>query len=108
MMNKKEDNDTNKTGRESIYLSERFMTAACLFAVVAGVICFIIGKATGDFFSLFEITVKLVTTVAMYFAFRRYNWDVAKGLMGGVLFCLMYQEAHLVLARLWGEEDFDT
>lgn len=28
--------------------------------------------------------------------------------MGGVLFCLMYQEAHLVLARLWGEQNFDS
>ncbi len=33
---------------------------------------------------------------------------VAKGLMGGVLFCLMYQEAHLALAVLWGEQNFDT
>ena len=44
----------------------------------------------------------------MYLAFRFYKWDVAKGLTGGVLFCLMYQEAHLVLARLWSEQDFDT
>lgn len=28
--------------------------------------------------------------------------------MGGVLFCLMYQEAYLVLGRLWGEKDFDA
>ena len=28
--------------------------------------------------------------------------------MGGVLFCLMYQEGYLVLGRLWGEQDFDT
>ena len=104
----KEENVKKENGRESIYLSERFMTAVCTFAAVTGVISFIIEKVTGDSFSLFETAVKLVTTVAMYFAFRHYNWDVAKGLMGGVLFCLMYQEAYLVLARLWGEEDFDT
>jgi hypothetical protein len=33
---------------------------------------------------------------------------VAKGLTGGVLFCLMYQEAYLVLDRLWGAGDFDV
>lgn len=65
-------------------------------------------RICGESFALFETLIKLVTTVAMYYAFRNYNWDVAKGLMGGVLFCLMYQEAYLVLGRLWGEEDFDT
>lgn len=28
--------------------------------------------------------------------------------MGGVLFCLMYQEAYVVLVQLWGEQNFDT
>ena len=28
--------------------------------------------------------------------------------MGGVLFCLMYQEAYVVFVRLWGEQNFDT
>ena len=44
----------------------------------------------------------------MYLAFRFYKWDVAKGLMGGILFCMLYQEAHLVLGELWGEQDFDA
>ena len=61
-----------------------------------------------DPFTIFELLVKLVTAVAMYFAFRAYKWDVAKGLMGGVLFCLMYQEAYFVLAKLWTGQDFDT
>ena len=28
--------------------------------------------------------------------------------MGGVLFCLLYQEAYVVFVRLWGEQNFDT
>ena len=52
--------------------------------------------------------IRLVTAVTMFLAFRSFKWDAAKGLMGGVLFCLMYQDAHLVLARLWSEQNFDA
>lgn len=92
----------------SIFLNERLMTVACVFVIVVSLVLFSITCTTGEVLTRFEIPVKLITTVAMYLAFRHYNWDVAKGLMGGVLFCLMYQEAYLVLGRLWGEEDFDT
>ncbi len=84
------------------------MVAACIFAVITSVISMVIVHSEGDSFRRFEVFIKLVTTVAMFFAFKRFSWDVAKGLMGGVLFCLMYQEAYLVLGRLWSEEDFDT
>ncbi|MCR5672187.1 MAG: hypothetical protein K6F87_00550 [Lachnospiraceae bacterium] len=94
--------------KESIFLNEHFMTAACICAAVMSAVSFYLIRIDGDTFARFEILVKIVTTVAMYFAFKYYNWDVAKGLMGSVLFCLMYEEAYLVLARLWGEEDFDT
>lgn len=93
---------------ESIFLNEHLMTAACLIVVVTSVISMLLLPSQGDYFTGFEILVKLVITIAMYFAFRHYNWDVAKGLMGGVLFSLMYQEGYLVLGRLWGEQDFDT
>ena len=98
--------DDNGTG--SIFLNERLMTVACVFVIVVSLVLFIITCITGEMLARFEIPVKLITTVAMYLAFRHYNWDVAKGLMGGVLFCLMYQEAYLVLGRLWGETDFDN
>jgi hypothetical protein len=97
-----------KKERESIFLNEYLMLAACIFAVVTSIISYFLVQGSGDAFTIFIVIVKLITTIAMYLAFRHYNWDVAKGLMGGVLFCLMYQEAYLVLARLWGEEDFDT
>ena len=97
-----------ETKRESIFLNEHFMTAACAVVVVTGLISLYFCIAEKDSFAVFELLTKLVTAAAMYLAFRFFKWDVAKGLMGGVLFCLMYQEAHLVLARLWGEQDFDT
>ena len=102
------DNVSVKKERESIFLNEYLMLAACIFAVVTSIISYFLVQGSGDAFTIFIVIVKLITTIAMYLAFRHYNWDVAKGLMGGVLFCLMYQEAYLVLARLWGEEDFDT
>ena len=101
-------NKTDQKNRESIFLNEHLMTATCLFTVITSVISLFFIPSQGDSFTKFEILVKLLTTIAMLFAFKYYNWDVAKGLMGGVLFCLMYQEAYLVLGRLWGEQDFDT
>ncbi len=93
---------------ESIFLNEYFMATMCAFVVVTSAVSYVLIGFDGDSFARFSDVVKLLTAVAMYFAYKKYNWDVAKGLMGGVLFCLMYQEAYLVLANLWAEEDFDT
>ena len=98
----------NKDGRGSVFLNERLITAACAFVVAASIAALFIIRFTGGMFAVFEVLVKLIIAVALFLAFRNYNWDVAKGLMGGALFCLMYREAYLVLGRLWGEEDFDT
>ncbi len=93
---------------ESVFLNERFMAATCVLVVVTSLVSLCLCLAEPDPFAVFELLIKLVTAVAMFLAFKYYKWDVAKGLMGGVLFCLMYQEAHLVLARLWSEQDFDV
>ncbi len=92
----------------SVFLSERLMMFSCIFAIVTSIASFILVSFDRDSFEMFGIIAKMISVIAIYPAFRHYNWDVAKGLMGGILFCLMYQEAYLVLARLWGEEDFDT
>ena len=94
--------------RESIFLNERFMAAMCIVVLASGLVSLYFCLRQGETFELFELLTKLVTAAAMYQAYRFYKWDVVKGLMGGVLFCLMYQEAYLVLARLWGEKDFDA
>lgn len=94
--------------RESVFLNERFMAAICIIVLVTGLVSLYFCFREGETFEVFELLTKLVTAAAMYLAFRFFKWDVVKGLMGGVLFCLMYQEAYLVLDRLWGESDFDA
>ena len=93
---------------ESFFLSERFMAVTCIIVLVTGLVSLYLSLRKGEAFEVFEWVTKLATAAAMYFAFRFFKWDVAKGLMGGVLFCLMYQEAYLVIARLWSEKDFDA
>ena len=94
--------------RQSLFLSEYFMAAACAVVVITSLISLFLCFRERDSFRFFEISAKLATASAMYLAFKFFKWDVAKGLMGGVLFCLMYQEAHFVLAVLWSEQNFDT
>ena len=94
---------------ESIFLNERLMAVMCLLAVITGTTSlFLLTLQEDNYMAIFGLVIKLITTVAMFFAFRHYNWDVAKGLMGGVFFSLMYEEAYLVLGKLWSEQDFDV
>ena len=100
--------NTNETENKSVFESEFLMTASCALVVVISIINLVLLPASGNAFTNFEILIKLLTTVAMYYAYRNFSWDVAKGLMGGVLFCILYQEAYLVLGQLWSAEDFDS
>ena len=94
--------------RESVFLNEYFMAAACAVVAITSLVSLFFCVRERDAFAVFEVATKLVTATAMYLAFKFFKWDVAKGLMGGVLFCLMYQEAHLVLNVLWAEQNFDA
>ncbi len=94
--------------KNSIFLNEYLMHAECSFAVGTSLVTRALIYSQGDGFAIFQVLVKLFTVITMFFAYKKYSWDVAKGIMGGVLFCLMYQEAHLVLEHLWGQEDFDA
>lgn len=102
-----EDN-TKENKIESVFLNEHFMAATCAVFVVTGLITLYFTIRDRDLFEIFERVTKLVTASAMFLAFKFFKWDVAKGLMGGALFCLLYQEAHLALAVLWGEQNFDS
>ena len=106
--NMQDQNTTNGNRLEKVFLSERFMAAACIVMATAGAASLILCLKEQDAFEIFALAIKLVTAVTMYLAFRSFKWDAAKGLMGGVLFCLMYQDAHLALARLWSEQNFDA
>ncbi len=98
---------SNENASESFFLNEYFMTAASICAAVTGFSSFVLVSGGGFSYTGFIILIKVITTVFMFFAFRRYEWDAAKGLMGGVLFSIMFGEAYLVLGRLWQEADFD-
>ena len=100
-----EDNQIKKL--ESIFLNEHFMAAVCAFIAAAGLISLIFFRAQMDAFEIFGLLVKLTASVTIYFSFRSFKWDAAKCLLGSVLFSLMYQEAYLVLGKLWSQ-DFDT
>ena len=97
----------NENLAESFFLSEYFMTGTFTCAALMGFLSFALLNDEGFSYTRFSLLVKVITTVFMYYAFRHYEWDITKGLMGGVLFCLMFEEAYLVLGRLWQEADFD-
>ena len=103
------DQNTTKENRlEKAFLNERFMAAVCMVMTAAGVVSFALSFQEQDAFEKFALLVKMVTAINMFLAFRSFKWDAAKGLMGGVLFCLMYQDAYLALAELWSEQNFDA
>ena len=92
---------------EALFLSERCMAVVCAFIAFMGLISLVLFRNEMELFEIFGLLVKVVTAVMIYFAFRSYKWDAAKGLLGSVLFSLMYHEAYLVLVKLWSQ-DFDT
>ena len=102
------DSSIKKKQRQSLFLSEYFMAAACAAVVITSIVSLVFCIREGNSFTFFEVLAKLATASSMFLAFKFFKWDVAKGLMGGVLFCLMYQEAHLTLDVLWSEQNFDT
>ena len=101
-------NTTKENRLEKAFLNERFMAAVCMVMTAAGVVSFALSFQEQDAFEKFALLVRMVTAINMFLAFRSFKWDAAKGLMGGVLFCLMYQDAYLALAELWSEQNFDA
>ena len=99
--------DNNKNRIETLFLSERCMAVVCAFIAAMGLISFVLFRNEMELFEIFGVLVKVVTAVMIYFAFKSYKWDAAKGLLGSVLFSLMYHEAYIVFVKLWSQ-DFDT
>ena len=92
---------------EALFLSERCMAIVCAFIAAMSLISLVLFRNEMEMFEIFGVLVKVVTAVMIYFAFRSYKWDAAKGLLGSVLFSLMYHEAYIVFVKLWSQ-DFDT
>ena len=62
-------NITKENKLEKVFLSERFMAAACIFMAAAGVVSLAFCIREQDAFEVFALLIKLVTAVTMYFAF---------------------------------------
>lgn len=100
-----------KINVEEIFLDERLMKNVAILSVISGIISFITLFCFSDveLLLVFERIVKVVITLLTLWAFSKFHWDVMQGLMGALLFALLYQEGFLVLGKLWGEtSDFDA
>ena len=110
-MNRQTGNNILKFSIEKAFLNENYMKAATAVAL-AGVLASTVLLATGSLMSpllWFEKLTKLAMILAVFTAFVHFHWDALRGLMGGLLLCLMYQEGFAVLGQLWGETtDFDA
>ncbi len=100
-----------KINLEEKFLDERIMRNIAIISALCGLISLVLLVVSNglELLPAFEELVKIVITLFTLWAFSRFHWDMMKGLMGGLLFALLYQESFLVLGRLWGEtSDFDT
>ena len=95
---------------EKLFWNEKLMRNISLISIICGIVSLIILCISNKLGLLlaFEKVVKIVITLLVLRSFSQFRWDVMKGMMGGLLFALLYQESFLVLGRLWGEtSDFD-
>lgn len=92
-------------------LDERIMRNVSILSLILGLASFVTVFLYHDLSlqNAFERVVKLLLAILTLWSFSRCHWDVTKGIMGGLLFALLYRESNLVLGRLWGEtSDFDS
>lgn len=100
-----------KINLEEKFLDERIMKNVAIISALCGLISLVllVGTSGLELLPAFEKLVKIIITLFTLWAFSRFHWDMMQGLMGGLLFALLYQESFLVLGRLWGEtSDFDS
>lgn len=100
-----------KFNLEEKFLDEIVMRNIAIISSLCGIISLVLFIITNglELLLVFEMLVKIVITLFTLWAFSRFHWDMMQGLMGGLLFALLYQESFLVLGKLWGEtSDFDT
>ena len=100
-----------KLNLEKLFLNEILMRNIAIISAVCGIVSIILLSFNNEIelLVLFEKLVKVLITIITIWSFSKFHWDVTKGMLGALLFTLMYQESYLVLGKLWGEtSDFDT
>lgn len=100
-----------KINLEEKFLDERLMRNIAILSVICSVISLVLLKLSGEIelLSAFGKLIKIVITLLTIWTFSKFHWDAMQGLMGGLLFSLLFQESFIVLGKLWGETaDFDS
>lgn len=100
-----------KVNFEQVFLNEVLMRRIAYLSVICGIaslgITYLFENIEPLF--LFEEIIKIVITLLTIWSFSKFRWNVMQGMMGALLFALLYQESFLVLGKLWGEtSDFDA
>ena len=101
----------NKFNLEEKLLDEKLTIKITILSIICGLISIIILTATHNLELLlaFEKIVKITITIFTLWTFYSFHWDFTQGMMGALLFSLLYEEAFVVLGKLWGEtSDFDA
>lgn len=100
-----------KFNLEEKFLDERLMIKISVLSIIFGLISFILLAVTHNLELLlaFEKIIKITIIIFILWTFSNFHWDFTQGMMGALLFSLLYEEAFLVLGKLWGEtSDFDA
>ena len=100
-----------KINFEDIFLDEKLMRNISFLSIICGIISIVTLSVNNNLTLLlaFEKLVKIALTIFTLWTFSNFHWNFMQGMMGALLFSLLYQESFLVLGKLWGEtSDFDT
>lgn len=96
---------------EKAFMNERIMLTVSILSMVFGMVSVVILSVNHalTILDLFAKLVKLIMTALTLWTFLRVHWDAMKGMLGGLLFSLLFQESFLVLGNLWGgTTEFDV
>lgn len=99
------------TSLKDLFLNEKLLRDISILSVIFGMISFTLLFVYNELtlINAFERLVKLLLTILTLWSFSKVRWDITKGIMGSLLFALLYQEGYLVLGKLWGgTTDFDA
>lgn len=100
-----------KFNYEDMFLNEKLLMIITFLSAICGLVSLIMLTLFDklDILLLFEESIKIIIALIILWAFSKFHWDVMKGLIGGLMFSLLYQESFLVLGKLWGQtSDFDS
>ena len=67
--------------------------------IIATLICARLASSL-SLYTIFEILVRSMLIMGLYRAYKKQNIFIMSGLVAGLLFCILYREANLVLGDL--------